>query len=452
MLADAGQEHSELLRLLDYQGFPVDELHYHIGAFFDRTRALFSGIGTNDPVAFNTGHTAHMLNLLRNPIGIPKADGSLRIIGHADGVSQDTLMRCARRMCNWIVIAHHTLSAEFPAFEVVQAFAVLNVNGKAGDDDDGFKNRERCYRQLTCLREAFAIDTSVESLEAELERYRHIASRIACDEGLDSRDAWRRAAQIILRRRTGSTDCRGLLALLVRFWASGASTSGVEQSFAAALGTAGNALEQLGDSHLDDRHELIDLPKHEEEQVIALAGNIWSKIYGFPRNSGNKRASRCDAGKPRKRSLVCESGWRAKRKAEITTQIRKQKAHGFTPDNDDDGGAAAFLDPDLWTDKHEQDIAFVKNKRVIALAEELFAGRSAAAETADTVELQGRWHTWSGKSARTRTTSRGRWLVPVCTWGPRLAPSPPRPSTCPRRLTVLCCPTLLLYVIVRQWR
>ena len=39
MMADAGEEHMQALRLLDYEGFPVDDLAYKLSAFLDRIKA-----------------------------------------------------------------------------------------------------------------------------------------------------------------------------------------------------------------------------------------------------------------------------------------------------------------------------------------------------------------------------------------------------------------------------
>ena len=38
MMADAGEEHVQVLRLLDYEGFPVDDLSYKLSAFLDRIK------------------------------------------------------------------------------------------------------------------------------------------------------------------------------------------------------------------------------------------------------------------------------------------------------------------------------------------------------------------------------------------------------------------------------
>ena len=86
MTADGGEEQLQLLRLLDYQGFPADELAYNLSAFSDRIRCLFTGVAGQPPACFQLGFTAHMLSVLKHPVAIQVANGSVRYIGSVDGV------------------------------------------------------------------------------------------------------------------------------------------------------------------------------------------------------------------------------------------------------------------------------------------------------------------------------------------------------------------------------
>eukprot|EP00959_Pyramimonas_sp_CCMP1952_P270958 5664655-Pyramimonas_sp.AAC.1 len=49
MLADAGDELSDLLRLLDYEGFPLEDLSFNLSAFLERLNYLFVGWGGQAP-------------------------------------------------------------------------------------------------------------------------------------------------------------------------------------------------------------------------------------------------------------------------------------------------------------------------------------------------------------------------------------------------------------------
>ena len=70
MLADAGEEHCTLMRLLDYEGFPADDLSYNLSAFVDRVGALF-GVGGCQADALHAGCGLSKLSIACDP-RIPK--------------------------------------------------------------------------------------------------------------------------------------------------------------------------------------------------------------------------------------------------------------------------------------------------------------------------------------------------------------------------------------------
>ena len=49
----------------------------------------------------------------------------LRSLGTAAGVDNDVRQRCLERMRAWVRLAESALDAEFPAFEIAQAFSVF---------------------------------------------------------------------------------------------------------------------------------------------------------------------------------------------------------------------------------------------------------------------------------------------------------------------------------------
>ena len=46
MLADVGEEHFQLMRLLDYEGLPPDDVCFNLSAFVDRVSTLFGSAAT----------------------------------------------------------------------------------------------------------------------------------------------------------------------------------------------------------------------------------------------------------------------------------------------------------------------------------------------------------------------------------------------------------------------
>ena len=65
-----------------------------------------------------------MLSVLKHPIMIPGA--GVQVLGRSDGVAPAVLQRCLARMANWVASVVHTLRAEFPDFETLQAWGVFN--------------------------------------------------------------------------------------------------------------------------------------------------------------------------------------------------------------------------------------------------------------------------------------------------------------------------------------
>ncbi|CAK0892262.1 unnamed protein product [Prorocentrum cordatum] len=212
-------------------------------------------------------------------------------------------------MGNWVVVATETLRAEFPWFEVVQAWSVFNV----------------------------------------VER---------------DRDA-------------GSMGCgKDLLSLLVRFWASGASTSGVEQSFAQIVGCSGPKL-CMGMGALEDRMDILDLELIDEDSVINLAMQLWCEHYGCSRTSG-ARPKRSDTGGTRQKNqgdLPTEFAFSKERRAAATealSSLPTQDVGAIT----DTAGAKCMA---TWTDSHDKEIKFANEKRIKRIAEETWAGRDQSA-------------------------------------------------------------------------
>ena len=232
LMADAAQETTDLIRMLDYQGFPCDELPSRVQGYKDRVRCLFTG---PQPACLCTGFTCHMLKLLQHEyvINIPKPRGQgmecIRL-GRPGGVTQALLDRCLQRLQAWVLLEEGTLDAEFPAFDVQNAFSVFTVTGStSAAEQQSHESLIRCSSNLARLQKSFGLEDNDAAVD-QLVRIRPIAVRCARDEGQSSVEAWMSAVKKVTRTWNKS-DISALLPVLVRFWASGASTSAVEQAF-----------------------------------------------------------------------------------------------------------------------------------------------------------------------------------------------------------------------------
>ena len=205
-------------------------------------------------------------------------------------------------MANWVASIVHTLRAEFPSFETLQAWGVFNVSQH--DRDLGAStvyaaNTHRCY-QFARLIEAFGVQATPSELVDQLASSRHLAARLAAEEALSSRDAWMRAAETTTTKSRGGVLNAGrsppsaLLQLVIRYWAAGGSTSGVEQSFGKGLQPS---CLVSGHGRLQRPHGCAGRGEGDMQQVLASARDVWMNTFGLPRVSGSgNKPPRLDLG------------------------------------------------------------------------------------------------------------------------------------------------------------
>ena len=74
------------------------------------------------------GFTALTLATLRHQVIWFDADGSLRHIGSAAGASAQIVERCLKRMMAWVALVVKVIDTEFPSFDVMGSFMVLDLN------------------------------------------------------------------------------------------------------------------------------------------------------------------------------------------------------------------------------------------------------------------------------------------------------------------------------------
>lgn len=213
MLADAAIENLELTRLVDWQGFPLEQLPANLAGFRDRINALFKAI---PPACLTTGCTEVMLqSLQRHVVLVFPGPGGRQQTKEIGKPSDEMVAACLSRMGHWVTLCEATLKSEFPHFETQQAFSIFNVK----DVDSNPPSRATRTDLLSRLQRAFR-EPDDERAAGELERLWFVARRICTEEGLSSADAWRRAIEDISRLRKGPLY-KALLPILVRFWASG---------------------------------------------------------------------------------------------------------------------------------------------------------------------------------------------------------------------------------------
>jgi hypothetical protein len=96
----------------------------HCSWFITRIKVLFV-----DGKALSMGYTAAALENIKNVILWWGAGGQPCRVGDANGASQDLMVECLRHMCTWTKLAVVIVEHEFPHFELIQSFMVLDLSG-----------------------------------------------------------------------------------------------------------------------------------------------------------------------------------------------------------------------------------------------------------------------------------------------------------------------------------
>ena len=253
MLGDCAIENLELTRLVDFEGFPVEDFPGQLISFRARIRSLFTG---DAPACLDTGLTWHMLKILGKrtmAFNIPSSRGGLDAVQFMptdERAAAVTVGKCLSRMSGWVALTERTLEAEFPHFEAQQSFKIFSLSAAAERPNGSHFCRSK---DLSRLLKAYCLpEPDLQSTIADqASRLWYVARRTAMEEKLNSVDCWISAVKQATRTNTPQTrsSVAAVLPILVRYWAAGGSTSGVEQAFSRSQQLTDNLMI---DGHIDD--------------------------------------------------------------------------------------------------------------------------------------------------------------------------------------------------------
>ena len=228
---------------------------------------------SNEPVCILTGYTRHMIETLsQREIQLPSLDGrGVRAIGGPHCITAEMLDRCLGRMKVWVSLCQSVISHEFPEWDVLASFAVLQV---AGNHRDGMTNEVRDLH-IRRLARFFRLEEAL--LRSELEDLAVLARNHASSTSCDSVTAWQHTLKQVCatKKRRDRHPCGCLLTVLSRWVAWTPSTSGVEQAFG-----HGTHFQTARQSHASEGSEcrdmvlLLDHDPQAEDQQIRLAQQV----------------------------------------------------------------------------------------------------------------------------------------------------------------------------------
>ena len=213
--------------------------------------------------------------------------GSARVLGGPAQLTQPVIRRCLARMGNWVTLLLASIRAEFPAFELLQAFRVFQLKPA---NKNGGRNRSH-DESLHRLAIAFKVD--VKQLGDQLHDCMPYASHVyrhACESGSDSSSVhcWSAALRRLHDRRLRDKHpVTALAPVLHRYIAwTGCNTSGVERGFSVLNSLLGDLRKELDvRSQIGELKLKTDMGDMTEAELVEKAQQIWREVFGSSRSA-----------------------------------------------------------------------------------------------------------------------------------------------------------------------
>ena len=358
LMADAGDEVSHLLRLCD-KGLDTAELLTHVSDFATRLDYLFLKGGVYHTLGFAEF-------TLRKTLSKPicwEVRGGLRSMSLSGPEVDLCKQRCLRRMQAWHRLTMATLAAEFPDFDLCNAFCIFSLPDP-GDADGG---QAPPFLQRGCAKLAQALNLDADTLQRELLRLRLVAARHKNMKGLTNMRAWQLAMQELVSKRgrqRAAPEGETLSTCLQRYGAYAISTCGLERKFSQQTFTGRTqSMHQCASTASLKAKLTNDYNAAEEQTIIATAQEVWMSLFKGTRVTHGPRMHK---GLPLPASAErpnSEAGWLRKRRA----SVKDAMATGAR-----DGGGDPSLAPralteeelgDAWGATHTMEEQYQAQKR-----------------------------------------------------------------------------------------
>lgn len=298
-------------------------------------------------------------------------------------------------MKNWVHLARRTVRAEIPEFEVLYSMRVFNLSHDNRFSADSAICAAGAMKEMKrhCDSLGEFIGVPPGKLHAQLEDLRPIAQRMLLTDGACTTvmEAW----QLAVKETQSSSKAAALHPVsalrpsLMAYGAYGPSTSGLEQNFA-QLGTIGGANADKWSSQATDELVIKQKWMHDDiERSIRAAPKVWAKVYNAVRATTGRR-KRLDMGKKRRfKPTGTESSFIRNRRAEVevlTTASRQKRGRIDLMTDPGD----KVVGEGMWTDKHEQEVDFQKQKRSKRMYDSFMNGEIPVQAAADDEDREGR--------------------------------------------------------------
>jgi len=270
MAADAADEAMLVTRVFDKEQFDVARVSTMLSDFLCRIEMLF---GQGGGCLRGMGFTRFIVRTLSREPPVWNLGGRIYSLQEP---SEDDCQWALGRMRIWCRLAQETIAAEFPAYEISQAFRVFNLHNRTAawqPSDEYYEDLARLAQVCGC--NSAGLITEIGVLEPAARR--EYAS-ISCN-----RQAWQSAWAHWTKnqahvRRSQRTPLPNLHAVLLRYLAFTASTSGVEQTFTLGM-RACTVFQQSATERYEETlmRLVVDSPGLEKTQLLHNASRMYSQ-------------------------------------------------------------------------------------------------------------------------------------------------------------------------------
>jgi len=331
----------QLTRLMDHEDTDPANLGTELRLYLNTIRGLFC----EKRCLTIFGFTRTMLETLKTPI-VFQVGRKTRSLGSALGVSEAVQDTCLKRMVAFAHLADAAIRAEFPSFELAQAFEVFDLRSTPQNPEEHLQ------------RIATACKLNFQELHRQWEDiFPRAQVQLKSSGATASKDAWKLALEQIIDTSRGKSDTErrvsALKGALVQYFAFGLSSSGVEQAFSKGA-WAFHARRQRASPDKEDfcLKVIHDNHLYHDDEIFQLARVVWQQCYGMPRTHGRPRADK-GIKRPLSQDACTEINFLRKRRreaAEAGAQVR-----GDIIRMDD-------LEPEVWTEAHTRELDFQRRK------------------------------------------------------------------------------------------
>ena len=352
MMADAGQEVLSLVRLFDTEGLSTTSMCRALGDFMNRIQWLFVQQGCFEV----NGHTKFVSTWLLSPHFV-SVRGEGKCIGGIDVMAStfsDNRQEALSHMQAWVTLAKHTLEAEFPSFDLIQAFSAFDLPA-------GPCKRLVMTQALDQKLRRLSSTFQVNDFRTQFLDHWSFAHSAYEDAGYTC-SCWH-AWTMALRARSRPTELpTALLHVIQRGLCFLPVTSGIEQSFSRVAGILGS--NRLCGTPASEQQTVRLLVTHmspgELKRVASASQDLWSRAFPDRLTRCHKRR-RCDRGiskightgdapdlsekKPTERQFL--KRFRAEVGAKLTVAQKRE-----VPSSAEH----------IWTERHEKEMSFQEKK------------------------------------------------------------------------------------------